>query len=411
MGGRASLILVVAFGLLFGLMGTQMLKSSNDANDNFVNYYIKTKAHNIASSAANMAANKLFIDKNWNAGYNNLAVDDGYVDVSVQTYDINSKKITCISDFSGYQDTVIVWLEPKNFAQFGNFINVMGGVWAASGDTFNGPFHTNDFLNCTGDPVFKGFTSSLKGVKLFDGNSHPEFHGGLASGVSIPLTFDENIIRNAATAGGKVFESGNSYINVKLNFNDNGTVTYWQRNGAGGPWGDSTIADLATLAPNGVIYVKKGDVFIQGTLNGKITVMADKDGTGGKINITDDIVYNQNPLLGPSDDLLGLVAQDKIIIPFDPARGDFSIHASMYAQSNAIVIDQYNNYPTAYHMNILGGVITNQIEATAHYELINGKWTPIRGYSYIHKFDQRFLKEVPPFFPLTDKFRVVSWLE
>ena len=68
----------------------------------------------------------------------------------------------------------IVWLEPKNFAQFGNFYDLFGNVWAATGDTFSGPFHTNDYLNTFGDPVWLGFTTSLKGVKLYDkySNAH-----------------------------------------------------------------------------------------------------------------------------------------------------------------------------------------------------------------------------------------------
>ena len=86
MGGKASLILVLAFSVLFGMLGTQMLKSSNDATDSYVNYYIQTKAHSIASSAANIAANKLFKNKDWSAGYSNLEVDDGKVDVIIQNF-------------------------------------------------------------------------------------------------------------------------------------------------------------------------------------------------------------------------------------------------------------------------------------------------------------------------------------
>ncbi len=37
-----------------------------------------------------------------------------------------------------------------------------------------------------------------KGVKLFDKNAHPEFHGDLDKGVYIPLEFDTSIIRIAA---------------------------------------------------------------------------------------------------------------------------------------------------------------------------------------------------------------------
>lgn len=418
MGGKASLVLVLAFGVLFGIVGSNMLRTSNEATDNFVDYYKKAKAHNIASSALNIAANKIFIDPNWNTGIPNLPIAGGVANVSVQTYGTYGKKLTSISDFAGYKDTTIAWLEPKNFAQYGNFYNVMGNVWAATGDTFSGPFHTNDFLNCFGNPVFRGYTTCTKGIKNYDQYSSPELQGGFSLSANIPLTFDASLIENAAISGGKVFQKspGAGYINVKLNFNSDGTVTYWQRTGGGGPWGDSTRVALTTLAPNGVLYVKRGDVFIKGTLNGKVTLMANKSGTGGKIRITDDIVYNKNPLKVPSTDMLGLVAQEFVRLDLDPTRGDVDIHASIYSQNSGLIVETSNvntfpEFTKADKMNIVGGVIGEKVEATAYYELINGKWVPIRGYSYVHKFDERFNKEVPPFFPVTVKLRVVNWFE
>jgi len=417
MGGKASLLLVIAFGVLFGIVGSNMLRTSNEATDNLVDYYKKSKAHNIATSALNMAANKVFINHTWNTGINR-DIDDGSVVVSVQNFGTYGKKLISISNYEGYKDTAIAWLEPKNFAQYGNFYDVMGNVWAAAGDTFSGPFHTNDFLQCVGHPVFRGYTTCTKGIKNFDGASSPELQGGYSLSSNIPLSFDANAIQTAALTNGKVFEKnpGNGYINVKLNFNSDGTVTYWQRNGSGGPWGDSTRVAISTLAPNGVLYVKKGDVFIKGKLNGKVTLMAQKDGTGGIIHISDDIVYNKNPLIEPSTDMLGLVAQEQIQLDLDPGRGDVDIHASMYSQNRGLIVEtsDVNTFPEftqAYKMNILGGVIGKKVEATADYQLIGGVWVPVRGYSYVHKYDERFNKEVPPYFPVTVKLRVVNWYE
>ncbi len=82
-----------------------------------------------------------------------LKIDEGSLDVTVDSIGVENKLITSIGEYDGYQDTVIVLLAPKNFAQYGNFYNLMG-AWAATGDTFSGPFHTNDYLKCYGDPVF-----------------------------------------------------------------------------------------------------------------------------------------------------------------------------------------------------------------------------------------------------------------
>ena len=68
MGGKASLLLVLGFSSIFAIMGVEMLKSSNEATDNYVKYFERTEAHNLAVSGANMAANEIFINKFWMAG-------------------------------------------------------------------------------------------------------------------------------------------------------------------------------------------------------------------------------------------------------------------------------------------------------------------------------------------------------
>jgi hypothetical protein len=76
-----------------------------------------------------------------------------------------------------------------------------------------------------------------------------------------------------------------------------------------------------------------------------------------------------------------------------------------------LVIEKYDDYKNAYNMNLVGGVIGHKVQPTATYKLISGKYVPIRGYSYVHKYDTRFLKVRPPFFPSTKFYRVVSWYE
>ena len=130
------------------------------------------------------------------------------------------------------------------------------------------------------------------------------------------------------------------------------------------------------------------------------------------IHITGDVKYKDNPLINPnSTDMLGMVAEKNVQLDFDPTRGDISIQASMYSQNGGLVVDQYGKYPSAHNMNILGGVIGQNIEATAHYIWNGTQYVPDHGYSYVHKFDQRFLTTVPPFFPKTKYYKILSWLE
>jgi len=417
MGGKAALLLVLGFSSLFAIMGTEMLKSANDSTDNYVNYFEQTKAHNIAVSGANMAANEIFITKYWTAGYSGLQFDNGSLSVTVDSINTFDKVITSIGEFDGVSDTVIVYLQPKNFAQYGNFYNSMA-AWAATGDTFSGPFHTNDFLKCYGDPVFLGYATTQNGVDLYhnDGTDHPEFHGGLQEGVFIPLEFDTSIIRQAAYTGGKIFSDttgSNQIIDTKFVLLADGTADYSINIGSSG-WSPVINEPLSTLAPNGVIYVEKGNVYIEGTLNGQVSIVASTKGNvgAGKIHITDDLRYNNNPLSDPSStEMLGLIAERNVQVDFNLATGDLDIHASMYSQLDGLVIEDYASYPTANNMNIIGGVIGEKVRATAKYAWNGTQYVPTNGYSYVHKFDERFNKTVPPFFPKTKYYKVVAWYE
>ena len=420
MAGKASLLLVLGFSILFGIMGAGMLSTSNEATDSYIEYYAKTKAHDLAVSGANMAANQIFINKFWMDGYNDLQIDYGFVKVSVDSFGYDNKMITSISNFQiggfkNYTDTVLVWLEPKNFAQYGNFYDEMA-AWAATGDTFSGPFHTNDYLKCYGDPVFLGYTTTKNGVQLYNSNSHPEFHGGLEEGVYVPLEFDTSLIRQAAFNNGKIFKdttTSNRIIDLKLNLLPNGTVDYsYNINSTG--WSPIINQSLISLAPNGVIYIEKGNVFIQGTLNGRISIVASQKGepNAGIIHITDDLKYNKNPLTDPtSTDMLGLIAEKYAQVDYNTSTGDLDLHASIYSQKDGLIIERYSDYPSAHNMNIIGGVIGKKVRATADYVWDGSKYVPVRGYSYVHKFDERFNKTVPPFFPKTKYYKVVSWLE
>ena len=420
MGGKVSLLLILGFSGIFALMGRNLLNFSNEASENFYGYYTGTKSHNIAVSGANMAANKIFIDKNWVVGFADLSVDGGSLDVTVEVINTFDRRITSVGSYRDASDTVIVTLAPKNFAQYGNFYD-KNGAWWATGDTLRGPFHTNDEIKTYGRPVFLGYTTSKKGVKKYDKNTFPEFHGGLESGIEIPLEFDDSIIRDAAFDNGKIFkwddDDDDEIIDVSLVLNPDGTITYKTReydDDGDEEWDDPKTEALNTLAPNGVIYVEKGNVYIEGTLNGKLSVVATGKGDkeAGTIHITGDVKYNTDPIIDPtSTDMLGLIAGEKVQVDFDINRGDIDIQASIYSQKDGLVIEKYKEYPGASNMNLLGGIIGKDVKPTAKYKWDGEKYIVTNGYSYVHTFDERFYNVVPPSFPNTKYFKIVSWLE
>lgn len=414
MGGKVSLMLVMLFSALFALFGTNILKSSVAMTDNFSNYYNNIKAQSIAISGANMAINQLFLNKNWMTGYSSIDYASGELNVDIDTVGWDERKITSIGTFNGINKKVEILLEPENFALFGNFYNVLGSVWWATGDTLQGRFHTNDFINCYYNPVFLGPATSVKGVKLYNASSHPEFHGGTELVNNIPIQFDTSAIRVAAYTNGKIFRdttNSGKTVFVDLTFLASGQVKYRIKLGSTGTYGSYSTVALTSLSPNGVIYVEKGNINVEGTLNGRATLVATEKGASdaGRINITNSIQYKDNPLTDPScDDMMGMVAENSVHVTKNTTRGDITIHSAIFSQKDGLVIDNYSDYPTAYKMNLVGGIIGEKLQATADYD---GSGNPIRGYSYIHRYDTRFEKIRPPYFPSTNHYRIVTWYE
>lgn len=96
MGGKAAILLVLGFSLIFLFYGHRFNRLSTDSVDNLMNYYEDTKAHNIAVSAANLAANKLFLDKTWEEGFENVSFDGGTYNVFVSNnFSSSGKVIVC----------------------------------------------------------------------------------------------------------------------------------------------------------------------------------------------------------------------------------------------------------------------------------------------------------------------------
>ncbi len=413
MGGKISVILVMLFSAIFALFGRNILNNSVSITENFSDYYSITRAQSIAISGANMAINKLYLNKNWMAGFSNISFADGSYNVDIDTVGWDSRRITSVGTYNGVSKKVEILLEPENFALFGNFYNVFGSVWAATGDTFSGRFHANDWVNCYYNPVFLGPVTTSKGIKLYNSSSHPEFFGGTKVTEPVPLDFDTSIIRTAAYDNGRIFRDSTNtgkLTTVDLNFLADGNVKYRLKLGTGAYTGYSTVP-LTTLAPNGVIYVERGNINVQGTLNGRATIVASQKGTttAGQIFITNSIEYSKDPLTDQScTDMLGMVAENKVTVTKDITRGDITIHSSIFSQKDGLVIQDYASYPAAYRMNLVGGIIGQNVQATAKY---NSSGVPTNGYSYVHKYDTRFTKVRPPFFPSTKYYRVVSWYE
>ena len=413
MAGKAALLLVVGFSLIFLTIGKNFGGLSTRAVDNLTDYYAETISHDIAVTGANMAANRIFLDPTWTAGYNNVSYNNGVMNVTVSVIDAfkNIRKITStgkvnrLSNSGILEDvikTVTVILQPSSFSKFAYYsVSEGGSIYWITKDTVYGPFHTQDYLRVSGSPVFWGKATTKRNVVKNPSSSKPKFYGGFEKGVNLPLpTNGLAPIENAADADGYKFSGKDTvYLtfaadSIKYRFSFNGPTT--------------TVLASA-FAPNGVIFAKDAVVRLQGTVKGQYSVACSGSSGKGKIYLDDNIVYNTDPKTNPnSQDLLGIIAKNDVLITDNSANhDDIHIHASIYSESAGFGAENYSTRPVSGRIHLLGGIIQNTRRAVGTF---SGS-TITSGFAKSYRYDERLMFSSPPMYPGTGAFEIVSWYE
>ena len=311
MVGKASLILIVGFTLIFVVMGYFWGGIATRSVDNDVSYYKKTIAHNIAVSGANIGLQKIIFNYQANGKLldGNL-VNEGFENGDmVVDFDSNGtfKTLTSTGTFMGTDQIVKVKLmeDQTSLAKYAWFIpsvstgSVTQRPWI-TGDSVWGGFHSNQFLVVDGRPVFFGKVTTLKGIKDMGTSSDPQFLGGYADGIKVDWTKSMHYPDYAAIAG-----TGASFSkDLWLKFNADGTVTYRTatKKNAGQDsvnYGAPQTKPLTDFAPNGVIYDNQSDIHISGTLSGQVTIVSEGSSGGGSGNVylEGDMVYKTEPMI------------------------------------------------------------------------------------------------------------------
>ncbi len=298
-----------------------------------------------------------------------------------------------------------------------------------SGDTVYGSFHSQSVLNIEGSPVFYGKVTTQQGFspdpKFWEGLGYdPKFYGGFETGVDVPFPNNYSFLdqKNAALDGVNNF-GGSSYFHdtdLWLKFNDDGSVTY--RTGVGSDtssYGPPATLPITTFAPTGICYLAKGNVYMSGVLNGQITVVSgESSGLGsGNVYVTDDITYSSAPMVyagnniytpTSSTDMLGILATNNLIIANTTAnQSNICIDASIFCAQGGVQAEDLLNIGNHGQIFLRGGVIAAKEEKVVKIEN-DGTF---KGFKKHVIFDERFLLTIPPHFPVTDKYEIVSWHE
>ncbi|MEW6244731.1 MAG: hypothetical protein AB1497_10855 [Bacillota bacterium] len=303
-------------------------------------------------------------------------------------------------------------------------------VWWITGDHVWGPFHTNGTININGNPVFHDRVTYSGSLNIVPG-SNPKFLNGEPEKVA-PMVLPPSNAQIMLHALSDYRFTGRTSIML-----DGNQLKIRNKNGA---------VQIRPLPPNGVIYVdgtsgskwdlNAGNVFVSGTLNGRLTIAAanniyitSRDPTNfdyGSATVTHGIRYangNFNPKGAMTDDMLGLVAQEYVRILHygwfgnpaydntDVASSEMTIHATIMALNWCFEYEDYSSGSIKSNLNIVGSVIQKYRGAVGTFDSKTG--VRKTGYMKHYTHDPRLAYDSPPHFsePVNAGWEIMTWRE
>jgi len=438
MGGRAALIFVLGFSFLMGYTVLNLNTAGTRAVSNMSTYNAMTASHNLALAGANVGLAKFYRDTTWGSTGTESVTQSfstgpltGQFTASAYRIPLG-KMMRSVSRYAingtTYRDTVEVILSTElsnSFSLFAWMTNVENGVFWITGDSVWGRVHSNDNLTVSGSPVYlakvttaKGFIPPLGQTKIINGKSYtnkaifknpPQPETGVAR---IDFPTDLSKLEYDAAHGGRVY-NGNIWVTLDgKNSGVNGDGKAYIRSTKNGPIIDSIL--LSDAGFNGVIQ-GKGTVNVQGTLDGKLTIASysTPSASNNDLYIQGDIRYEANPRVGPSDDLLGLVANNDVMVADNvPLGGNRTIDGSIFARTGSFGAENYNTRVLNNELRIYGSIVQNIRGPVGTF---TGSATLKTGFFKRYRYDDRLsdLAFRPPSYPgfMRKTYAILNWWE
>ncbi len=391
--------LITAFLAAFLVIVTSGLRQANRAVEGMRAYY--TADAGLADAFIQLRAAASFpsaftvSNTSYLVGPNNL---NGSYTVNVTTNGATWPTYTLASTgvFGSASKTLTLRVKATSYSRW-NYLSqteispAWGTLWWVTGMYAEGPIHSNGQFNIWGSPIYNGPVSqSSSAINYGQGGpptDNPNFQNGLTlSAPSIPFpTVDLlNSVKNgAAQASGISLTGATTIVMVS-----DGTmkVTNSAKN-----WNAKSMA----IPTNGALYVNNGDVTVQGTLKGQLTIA-----TNQAVWISDHIRYNTDPRTTPeSTDMLGLVASSDVTVK-QSAPNNLEIDAYVVALNGAFQLENFSTGGFQGDMVQFGGLMNKYCGPTG---VMNASGVIIDGYNQLQYYDTRFKNAAPPFFtPVKD---------
>ncbi len=417
MGGKAAMILVFSLSFILGYIGLNLNRYATDAVGNMASYYDASASHNLALAGANVGLSKFYEDTTWygtiNQTFNSPSMRGSF---SARMVDLGSNKamLRSVSTYTTWyahdlHDTVEVYFNKtrlNSFSMYAWMTDFEGNVFWITGDTVWGRVHSNGNLHVNGKPVFmeKATTSKQFDPKPGVGTNKAIFKKGYETGVaSITFPSDLSDITTASTSGGRKYTSP-IWVTLAPGTSASGDGVVYIRSTQFGAVVDSI--SLSDPSFNGVL-LSTARVNVQGTLDGRLTIASLTD-----VYVQNDIVYEQNPLAGSSDDLLGLVADQNVVVANNAANNsNCVVQAAIFTRDASFSAENYSSRGLSGTLQVLGSIVQKERGAVGQF---SGS-TLTSGFYKRYRYDARLEDPAyrPPYFPgfYVKTYAITNWWE
>ena len=317
--------------------------------------------------------------------------------------------------------TIVAELGIPSFAAYGFLSH--SEAWFGSSESTDGPAHSNTGMHFDGigNDIISSANATYTPTSSFGGDG--SVHNGVWGNggpqnfwvypvpsinfTSITANFNSLRTQAAPANGGILLDTITSGgIGYYLNLKNNSTIDVWKVTGESSTGITKSFVNNRAAPANGILY-SDYNVWVDGTWNGKMTIVAaklpDVSSTNRSIKIINNLLYTaKNGTVN-----VGLITQRNISVArYAPTT--LEIDAAMLVQKGHIWWP-YINGVIKTTITVYGSIATYDYWT---WTWVNGSGTVVSGYQTTQTtYDRNLTLAAPPGFPLTGSYAILSYKE